>query len=153
MILNDRQNEYITNNYSLCQNNCTFSGYETGTKKALCNCEVKTKINLISEIIDDKNKLSSNFSSNEGSSSNLNTMKCSDTLFSKEGLLYNIGSYILILIFMYFAISSILFYKVGYTLIENDIQSILFEKKKWIMKIKKIKLKKILIIKMIKRAK
>ena len=141
MILNDRQNEYITNNYSLCQNNCTFSGYETGTKKALCNCEVKTKINLISEIIDDKNKLSSNFSSNEGSSSNLNTMKCSDTLFSKEGLLYNIGSYILILIFVYFAISSILFYKVGYTLIENDIQSILFEKKKMDKKDKKNKIK------------
>ena len=57
-------------------------------------------------------------------------MKCVYTLFTKEGLLSNIGSYILLFIILYFAVSSILFYKVGYPLIENDIQSILFEKEK-----------------------
>ena len=63
ILINDRQNEFNENNLSLCQNNCSFTGYETDTKKAICDCEVKTKINLISEIIDDKNKLSNNFNS------------------------------------------------------------------------------------------
>ena len=130
IILNDRQNEYNNNNLSLCQNNCTFTGYDPDSKKALCDCEVKTKINLISEIIDDKNILSSNFTSNEGSTSNIVTMKCVYTLFSKDGLKSNIGSYILLLVITIFIVSSILFYKVGYPLLENDIKLILLEKGK-----------------------
>ena len=131
IILNDRQNEYNTNNYSLCQNNCTFTGYDPDTKKAICDCEIKTKVNLISEIMDDPNKLSTtNFTSNDGSYSNIITMKCVYTLFTKEGLKSNIGSYILILIILSFGVSSILFYKVGYALLENDIKLIIFEKGK-----------------------
>ena len=131
IILNDRQIEYNENNYSLCENNCTFTGYDSDTKKALCDCEIKTKIYLISEIIDNQNKLSSsNFTSNDGSSSNIVTMKCVYTLFTKEGLKSNIGSYILMLIITIFIVSSILFYKVGYPLLENDINSILLEKEK-----------------------
>ena len=129
IILNDRQNEYNTNNLSLCQNNCTFSGYDTETKKAICDCEIKTKINLISEIIDDKNILSANnFTSNDDSSSNVITMKCIYTLFTKKGLKNNIGSYILILNIAIFLVSSILFYKVGYPVLENDIRIIIIEK-------------------------
>jgi hypothetical protein len=131
IILNDRQNEYNTNNLSLCQNNCTFTGYETDTKKALCDCEVKTKINLISEIIDDKNKLASNFTNTDNSgTSNVVTMKCVYTVFTKEGLQSNIGSYILIIVILLFGVSSILFYKVGYVMLENSINYILFEKGK-----------------------
>ena len=130
IILNDRQNEFNDNNLSLCQNNCTFTGYDTDTKKALCDCEVKTKIILISEIIDDQNKLSNNFTEIEGSSSNIITMKCFSTLFTKEGLLTNIGSYILIFVVLLFGVSSILFYKVGYVMLENCINDIISEKSK-----------------------
>ena len=130
IILNDRQNEFNNNNLSLCQNNCTFTGYDPDTKKALCDCEVKTKINLISEIIEDKNILSSNFTSNDGSSSNVVTMKCVYTLFTKDGLKTNIGSYILIFVIVLFCVASILFYKVGYVMLENDIKAIIFEKEK-----------------------
>ena len=131
ILMNDRINEYSENNLSLCQNNCTFTGYETGTKKALCNCEIKTKINLISEIIEDKNKLSSyNFSSTDDSSSNIVTMKCIYTLFTKDGLKSNIGSYILLFSIFEVSVSSILFYKAGFTLLENDINLIIKEKEK-----------------------
>ena len=51
IILNDRKKEFEENNLSLCENNCTFNGYDPNTKKALCECETKIKINLISEII------------------------------------------------------------------------------------------------------
>ena len=128
IILNDRQNEYIVNNLSLCQNNCTFTGYEPDTKKALCDCEVKTKIVLISDIVDDPNKLSNNFTTIESSSSNIVTMKCVYTLFTKGGLKSNIGSYILIFVILLFGVSSILFYKIGYVMLENCINNIICEK-------------------------
>ena len=134
IIINDRQNEYNNNNLSLCQNNCSFTGYEQETKKALCDCEVKTKINLISEIIDDSNKLSNSFNNTDSSgssdTSNIVTMKCVYTVFTKEGLKSNIGNYIFILIIVIFIVSSIFFYKVGYVLLENDIKTIIYEKEK-----------------------
>ena len=130
ILLNDRKNEYNENNLSLCQNNCTFTGYDTDTKKALCDCEVKTKIILITEIMNDNNKLSNNFTETESSSSNIITMKCVYTLFTKEGLKSNIGSYILLFVIVLFTTSSILFYKVGYVLLENCINNIILEKSK-----------------------
>ena len=55
ILLNDRQNEYNNNNYSLCENNCSFVKYEKGTKKAICECQLKSKDLMISELIDEEN--------------------------------------------------------------------------------------------------
>ena len=129
IILNDRQNEYIENNLSLCENNCTFTGYDKDTKKALCECESKSKIGLISDIIKDENILSANFNT-DNSTSNIVTMKCVYTLFSKEGLLTNIGSYILLFTFVFFTISTFIFYKCGYQIIEKKLKNIISEKNK-----------------------
>ena len=65
-------------------------------------------------------------------------MKCVDTLFSKDGLITNIGSYLLLFTLVFFAISIITFYKCGYHMIENEIEEIinLDRKKKKIYKIK-----------------
>ena len=38
ILINDRQNEFIENNMSLCENNCTYNGYDKETKKAKCEC-------------------------------------------------------------------------------------------------------------------
>ena len=130
IILNDRKKEYIDNNLSLCENNCTFNGYDPNTKKALCECETKIKINLICEIIKEENILSNEFNSTDSSNSNIDTLKCISLLFSKNGLLTNIGSYILILTTIILIISIIIFYKCGYQLIENNIQDILESKTK-----------------------
>ena len=129
ILLSDRKEEYNNNNLSLCQNNCSFNEYDTETKKASCECKIKNKIELISEIIDDKNILSSNFSSNDDNSfSNVVTMKCVYTLFTKKGLKSNIGSYILIVVTLNYFVASILFYKVGYPMLEKDINNIILEK-------------------------
>ena len=56
-------------------------------------------------------------------------MKCYDTLFSKDGLLTNIGSYILLIIIVLHLISIIIFYKCGYAILDNNIQDIIDEKK------------------------
>ena len=44
--LNDRKNEFIKNNMSLCEDNCELSGYDKENKKAKCSCTVKTSLSL-----------------------------------------------------------------------------------------------------------
>ena len=127
ILINDRQNEYNDNNMSICENNCTFNGYDKETKKALCECGIKTKQIVVSELINKTDLLSYNFT-NVDQSSNMFAMKCYYTLFSKTGLLKNIGSYILLFTILLFLISIILFYKCGYNFLEDDIQEIMDSK-------------------------
>ena len=51
-------------------------------------------------------------------------MKCYKTLFTKDGLIGNIGNYVLLFIILLFMISLILFYKCGYYLLEEKIKAI-----------------------------
>ena len=57
------------------------------------------------------------------------TMKCYRTLFSKDGLIRNIGSYVLLFNIFIFLVSIILFYKCGYNLLEDIIKEIYSSKK------------------------
>ena len=88
----------------------------------------------ISEIIENPNKLSKPFNSEESNSisgsSNINSIKCTKNLFSKEGLKNNISSYILIIFIFHFLLSIILFIKCGYHLLNNEINNIINEKQK-----------------------
>ena len=93
----------------------------------------KSKELIISEIMNQTNDLSYNFSS-DGESSNMITMKCVHTLFTKNGLIKNIGSYILLFTILLFLISGILFYKCGYMLLEDDINKIIESRKNENMK-------------------
>ena len=56
-------------------------------------------------------------------------MKCYKALFSKDGLIRNIGSYVLLFVIFIFIVSAILFYKCGYNLLEDQIKEIYFSKK------------------------
>ena len=129
IILNDRKEEFIDNNMSLCENKCNYNGYNGESKKASCECEVKSEQSSINEIENSDNILSNNFTF-DNSTSNMKTMKCTSTLFSKDGLLKNIASYILIIIIMSFIILTILYFKFGYYLIDKDIKNILYKKEK-----------------------
>ena len=134
IILNDRKQEFNDNNLSLCQNNCNYTGYVEENKQSSCDCFVKNKMDLISDIIKDQDKLSNNFDSNKSSSSssfsNIITIKCTKALFSKDGLKNNISSYILIIFITQFLVSIILFMKCGYQSLVDDIQDILNKKEK-----------------------
>ena len=131
ILISDRKNEYIDNNLSLCENNCIFNGYDQETKKALCQCETKPKMEKISDIISDENLLSNNFSTTDNTAvSNLASMKCMKTLFTKDGLITNIGNYLILISLVFFVFSSIAFYKCGYQFIENNIKEILLIKNK-----------------------
>ena len=77
----------------------------------------------MSELIYQTNLLTYNFVKKD-KNSNMIAMKCTYTLFTKNGLLRNIGSYILSFTFIFFNISGILFYKCGFNLLEDNINEI-----------------------------
>ena len=103
--------------------------YESDSKSANCECGIKNKEFVISELINQTDILSHNFTSKE-KSSNMITMKCYYTLFTKDGLSKNIGSYILLIIILSFIVLGILFYKCGHPLLEEMIKEIIKKKEK-----------------------
>jgi hypothetical protein len=119
--MNDRQNEFNDNKMSLCENTCELNDYKYDTKNVVCECIIKKKQIEVSEVENQTDILYYNFTNIE-ESTNMASMKCLSTLFTKNGLKSNIGSYILLFIFFLFIISSILFNKCGYPLIEEMIQ-------------------------------
>ena len=135
ILLNDRKEEFSDNNLSLCENICGYVGYDLETKKALCECGIKYEEFLLSEVDNKTDLLANNFTT-DNSTSNAGAMKCYDVLFSKDGLLTNIGSYLLLFIFTFHVISIIIFYKCGYHFISSNIEEIIKEKKT-LKKIKK----------------
>ena len=136
IILNDRKQEYNNNNLSLCQNDCNYTGYNTDDKQSSCDCNVKNKMDIISDIIDNPNKLPTNFDSEESdsssssASSNIISIKCTKALFSKDGLKNNISSYILLIFIGHFLLSILLFIKCGYHLLDEKTKKILQQKEK-----------------------
>ena len=128
--LEDRKNEYIENNRTLCEEDCSFNGYDTKTKKAKCQCKIKINLLMISEITIDKTKLKDSFT-NLPTVANFWVMKCYTVLFSKIGILNNIGAYILIPIIILQIIFIIIFYKRDYPLIKKVINYIVYIKKNY----------------------
>ena len=97
----------------------------TKQKKLYVNVRLKSKIDAISEIIETQDLLLANNGVKDNSTFNIVTMKCTYTLFTKDGILKNIGSYILIFNILLFAISIIIFFKFGFFLFEQDIKKVL----------------------------
>ena len=132
--LNDRKKEYSNNNLALCENNCNYTGYNKENKQSSCDCNIKNKMDTITEIIENPNKLSNDFDSDgsgsSSGSSNIISIKCTKALFSKEGLKNNISSYILLIFIGHFLVSILLFIKCGYRLLINRIEKILKENEK-----------------------
>ena len=123
--LYDRKNEYNNNNFSICPFNCFFISYDIDSKKVKCQCKAKRKISLSSELNNDQ--LKNNFIIKK-SITNFKVFKCFKLLFSKEGLLKNIGSYLIITIIIVYLISVIYFYSKGYNLLCEQINDVLNKK-------------------------
>jgi hypothetical protein len=141
ILLNDRIEEFKDKNLSLCENICDYVGYNTETKKVICECGIKYK-ELILSGLDNQTDLLANNLTKGGNTLNLEAMKCYELLFSKDGLLKNIGSYILIFIIILHLVSIIIYYKCGYQIIDNNIQDIMEDKKKIQKLEKKVNYKK-----------
>ena len=121
----DRRNEF-NNNMSLCEANCEYNGYNLTTKKVKCECKIKTEFQYISDVFD-KDKLFNNFI-NIKKITNFDVVLCYNLLFCKEGLLYNIGSYILLTIILQSIVISILFCLKGFHSLKKSMKKIVKKK-------------------------
>ena len=124
IILYDRKNEFNYQNLSLCEYNCIYKGYDFDNKAAECKCKIKTFFRFFSDIIDiEPGKLLNNFI-NFKDVSNIHVIKCYKLLFSKNGLIYNIGFYTLLIIILITIVESIIFCNKGYKLLYTRIKEI-----------------------------
>ena len=143
--IKDRQNEFINNNWSLCEINCEYNGYDDETKYSHCECQVKISLPLISDIVINKDLLLNNFNISNYIT-NLYVMKCYRLLFSKEGLLVNISNYIILFIILVNIICFNVFIFKDYELLKIKIgKKIIFKKvlkKNFTFDIHHIKIKK-----------
>ena len=128
IIIKDRQNEYLENNLSLCENDCELKAYNKLTKKVTCDCYTKINLPIISEIKIDKNRLKKNFIEIKNII-NLTIMKCYKTLFTKNGLLKNIGNYILLSIIFIYLINMNFFFLIDYFKLYKIVKDIINIKK------------------------
>ena len=112
---------------SLCENNCTYIEYNSIDKTAKCECPIKIKFPLISEIIIKKDKLLNNFK-NIKNKINYKVLKCIKYLFTKKGIIVNAGFFVVIIIIIINIINCILFKIKGYTSLVNIIDYIAEEK-------------------------
>ena len=126
IILNDRQNEFIDNNKTVCQDNCFFSDFDDNINKAKCSCDVVESSTNYENIKINKAKLLENFIDIKNIA-NIHLLICYEVLFSKKGLIKNYGSYsIIIILLIHFIIIIIYYAKNLYKQIQNKINDILF---------------------------
>ena len=128
MTIYERKEDY-NNNRSLCETNCTYINYNNVSKRVECECNAKHSINLFWNITIDKKKLLDSFT-NVKKIINFDVIKCYKLLFTKEGLISNIGSYILFgNIFIAFLIMLIFIFR-GYGLFIGKMKNVLKIKEK-----------------------
>ena len=132
IILQDRRNEYLNNNLSLCEKNCEFNGYDNQTKSVKCNCNIKNKFVPFSELEIEKNKLINNFK-NIKTIANIDIVKCYKLVFNKQILNGNIGSFIMIFIIIVNIILLFFFIFKGFIVLKKKID-VIAEKDKIIKK-------------------
>ena len=59
--LKDRQNEFVDNNMTLCEENCDLINYNYTNEKVKCSCDIKTNINPNYDYKFNKNKFFKSF--------------------------------------------------------------------------------------------
>ena len=91
--LNDRKQEYVNNNMSVCEDNCDFISYNTETQKAVCSCGIKTDVPFMDNVKFDKDVLMNGFT-DISNIANTKLMTCYKTIFQKKLILKNIGCFI-----------------------------------------------------------
>ena len=126
--LSDRKKEFINNNMTLCEEDCTLIDYNYTSKKAKCSCLTKITLPSIGEIKFDKNKLYESFT-NIKSVTNLNLMKCFNKAFEGKSISKNSSFYIYLIFLIFFGAIVFLFYYKYFSIFIKVIQNILNAKK------------------------
>ena len=123
IILNDRRNEFIYMNMSLCEENCELISYDKDNKKAKCSCNVKTTLFINNIELDKKHFLKEFIDIKK--ITNIEIIKCYRTCFKINNLKSNIGFFIIFFILiLYFLCLNIFYCKSLNILIDETIKII-----------------------------
>ena len=128
IILNDRKNEFINDNMSLCEEDCDLIDYDYNINKAKCSCPIKINLPLIESIKFDKKKLLKRFIDVKNIF-NFNIMKCYKTVFDKNNIRNNFGFFIILLIELLYFICLIIFAHYSFKQLKTEIKSIILLRK------------------------
>ena len=144
--LKDRKKDFIDKNMTVCQEDCEFSEYDKENNKVKCICNIEESSSSIANIKINKAKLFENFKDIKNIV-NFNFLVCYKNLLKKDGIIYNIGSYIILTIIIFHILSILIFFISEFSLIKKKINKIIFgmnkeKKSNEIMKEKKIKKEK-----------
>ena len=126
--LKDRRIEFSENNYDICGNGCEFSDYEHNSRKPICSCLTKTKM----EIKKEHEKNNTNIFSELGeivSFANFEVIKCARLIFTKKKILKISANYIIFIILLISFVILILLIWKDYNIIKNLINEIIDAKK------------------------
>ena len=100
--------KYIYQNYSLCNQECTYNNINLENRTIVCNCSVKQNISTeITPLKLEEEKESSIMDSNIG------VIKCYNLVFSFQNKLKNIGFMIFVVLIIVNAISLVLYFMKG----------------------------------------
>ena len=127
IIIDDRKKEYNDKNLALCEKDCDFIGYDKNNKKVSCECKPKIELEKNDNIFFDKYLLIHKFTDFK-TNTNFYVIFCYHIFFTLDGIEYNIGSYILIIIIIINIIGIILFYKKEIQEINDIIKNIINNK-------------------------
>ena len=123
IIIKDRQKEYI--NKTVCQDDCDFNNYNDKSQKAKCSCKAKKSSFSFIDMNINKTKLLDNFK-NVYNIANLNILVCVKKLFTKIGMIKNVGSYIMILIIIIHITDLFIFFISQFEKLEKIIKDIVY---------------------------
>ena len=126
--LSDRENEFIDNNMTLCEENCKLIEYNYINKKAKCSCDIKIKSSNVDEIKFGKDLLKKSFI-DINNMINVKIMKCYKNVFKKNNLKDNLGFFINLGIVILFIICSFIFIFKSFGQLYLDIKEIILAKR------------------------
>ena len=124
--LNDRRNDFIKNNMSLCEDNCELVDYDNN--RAKCSCNVKSDLSLERIELDGKTLMANFFDIKK--ITNIEIIKCYKIVFSKNNMKNNYGIFIFIFIFILYFLCIIVFYCKSWKKLLDEIVKIIKAKNK-----------------------
>jgi hypothetical protein len=120
--LDDRRNEFISKNMSLCEENCELVNYNPENEKAKCSCDIKMKIELKDEYKFDKKEFFKNFIDIKNLA-NLSVLKCYKTVLKIKRLFKNYGFFLISFIMLLYIITLLIFWLKSFFLIQKEINN------------------------------
>jgi hypothetical protein len=120
IILKDRMDEFNKNNMSLCESMCTFKGYRKG--KIECECKSKIRFNSYLNFNASKSNLIYKFEISKKIISNFWVFKCYILIFSKDVIISNYCSVIILGILGFTLLGALIFRIKGYKNLYNKIK-------------------------------